>query len=360
MADLVSTMLLPNTGKSNKIMICKHLVNLMTEEDGLMCHGAVRQRNYFASYCVDLALQQLAQQFSANLEETLRSMLTLWVNTLSPVQDEFNINGVIYTRAELLKMLEAPVLIGREWRQPRSHLADQLERALKGRGNTSNAQTVHDHGVQSNAGRVLNIMRAKHGRTDQISDQEVVAMIEKVSRHRKNKDDILSGMHACLQNSRRDNNWNVDLTPQQAIKEVVQYILSVKDPTMRLNLTQALLHRLEEIQLETPCVSGKLQRLLDVPNGIDPDMDFAGADRQIAEDMATLAGKTYEQFNKLIDEGIEAIQEEEKNPDTTQSIAKQIGLDMFNTRINQDMKLLGGLEEQDLAPHRERLKAGFD
>ena len=41
--------------------ICKHLANLMTDQDALDCHGATRQGNYFASYCVDLTLQELEQ-----------------------------------------------------------------------------------------------------------------------------------------------------------------------------------------------------------------------------------------------------------------------------------------------------------
>jgi hypothetical protein len=62
----------------------------------------------------------------------------------------------------------------------------------------------------------------------------------------------------------------------------------------------------------------------------------------------------------LIDEGVRAIEEYGHNLDVTQTIAGNIGRDMFHTRVEQDMKLMGGLSEAELAPQRERLNAGFD
>lgn len=359
-SQLRDTLLMPETSRPNKAMLCKHLATLMTDQDYLECHGATRQANYFASYCVDLSLQELSQQFSAAMEQDLRNVLTLWVNTLCPVQTEFNLNGVIYTRTEVLDMLRAPALISRQLQQPNSALAHQLELRLRGQGSTSNYQTVHDRVVQSNGSRVLDIMKAKHGQTIAISHTAVRRFITKAAETHPSRTNVLAGMSACLNNTNRDNNWNVDISPQHAIKEVIQYIQSVPNQTMRTNLTNALLERLREIHMEGPCVSGVLQRLIDVPNGIDPDMNFAGASRQIGEEMATLAGKTYAQFSDLIEEGVRAIEQEEYNPDVTHTIAGNIGRDMFHNRVEQDMKLMGGLSEAELAPHRERLKAGFD
>lgn len=360
LSDLLKAIVLPDTNKSNKATLCKHLAQLMTDQEILECHGAPRQANYFASYCVDLTLQVLEHQYSATMEEDLRDVLMLWKDTLCEGQTEFNLNGVVYSRTELDNMLRNPNLISRQLQQAPTALAHQWERRLHGEGTSSRFQTVHDQAVQNNGSRVLNIMKAKHGQTTELSHETAKRFIKKAAATNHASPSILAGMNLCLTNTNRDNNWNVNITPQKAIKEVIQYIKSVPDHTMRTNLTNSLLERLREIDEEGPCVSGVLQRLIDVPNGIDPDMSFAGVSRQIGEEMATLAGKTYEQFNELIDEGMEAIVNEEHNPDVTQTIASSIGRNMFDTRVNQDMKILGGLDEETLAPHRERLKAGFD
>ncbi len=359
-SQLRDTLVMTETSRPNKAMLCKHLATLMTDEDHLECNGAIRQANYFASYCVDLSIQELNQQYSAVMEQNLRDILTLWFNTLCPGQSEFNLNGIIYSRSEVQDMLKAPSLISRQLQQTNSDVARQLERRLRGQGSTSNYQTVHDRAVQNNAGRVLDIMRAKHGQTDELSHDAVREFVTNASKTHPSRTNVLAAMDHCLSNTNRDNNWNVDIHPQHAIKDVIQYIQSVPDETMHLNLTNALLERLREIHVEGPCVSGVLQRLIDVPNGIDPDMNFTGASRQIAEDMATLASKTYSKFSDLIEEGVRAVEHEEHNSDVTRTIAGTIGRDMFHTRVDQDMKLMGGLNETELAPHRERLKEGFD
>lgn len=358
---LLQTILQPETTRPNKAMLCKHLANLMTDEDTLMCHGAPRQANYFASYCSDLMLQELEHQYSAAMEQDLRDVLHRWVNTLCPGQTNFNINGVIYTREEVQNMLQAPSLISRQILQgDQSSLAVQLDRRLHGQGRTTNYQTVHDPAVQNNGRRVLDIMRTKHLGISPISDDRVIQFITEVSNKHPSNTAILAGMNQCLQREGRDSNWNENLSANRAIKDVVQYIESKHSDPMYDHLTNALLNRLIEIHMEGPCISGILQRLLDVPNGIDPDMNFAGQSHQIGEEMATLAGKTYEQFNDLIDEGVRAIEDLQGDEKVAKEVTSQIGRSMFHTRVNQDMKLRGGIPEAELEPHRERLQAGFD
>jgi hypothetical protein len=151
------------------------------------------------------------------------------------------------------------------------------------------------------------------------------------------------------------------MTPKRLLGNVCQYIQATNDTNMRSNLTDALLARLNEIYLERPCVVGVSQRLLDVPNGIDPDMNFAGRTAQIGEEVATIAGKTYNQFSELVDEGLQALKGIEDNEaiDGNEEIITDIGQNMFNSRLKNDLGRLGGIAEPEIAPHRERLKTGF-
>lgn len=362
LADLARSILLSDTSRPDKALLCKHLANLITDQDTVDFQGAPRQANFFASYCIDLSLQELEHQYTAVAEQNLRSMLTLWVNTLCPAQNEFNLNGVVYSRTEIQDMLSAPGLISRKVQQTRSNLGIAVERRLYGESIELNAQNVHDPSVRANAARVLGIMRAKYGSAKEPTQSEVSLFVNRAASNTPSRPTILAGMTHCLNHIGHDSNWEVSLTPNKALKEVIRYIKATPDVQMKTNLTNALLERLREISAEKPCVVGVLQRLMDVPNGIDPDMNFAGVSRQIEEDMSRLAVKTYAQVNSLIDESIQAqraLPDSENNEANAEAIASKIGKEMFGTRVKQDMHLLGGLNQAELTPHFERLKAGF-
>ncbi|MCR2745355.1 hypothetical protein [Limnobacter parvus] len=362
--DLLVAFHNPHASKVEKATLCKHMANSMREEDSLYCLGASRQANFFASYCIDLSLQQLDQNYTAALEQDLRSMLSLWVNTLCPSQSTFNLDGILYSRAELITMLSSPNLISRELRQPVGGLAQRMDARLQGYGTSGNSQNVHDQAVRDNGSRILDIMKAKHRKTRELSSAEinlyVGTAISNCNATNSDKALMRQGLKICTSNTSRDNNWAVNINPKRVLGHVCQYIQATQDSGMRDHLKQSLLSRFREIELEKPCVTGLLQRLLDIPSGIDPDMNFAGKARQVGEDVVTVAAKTYEQFNTLIEEGIEAIPAAQRNSDAQNNAIGAIGQNMFEARINQDLKRLGGLTEAEIAPHRERLKVGFN
>lgn len=360
---LLSTFERPDVTRAEKATLCKHLANFMNSDEAFEFKGAPRQANYFASYCVDLTLQELDLQFNAAMEQDLRSMLTLWSHELCPSQTEFNLDGIIYSRPELQNMLNGQKLISRNLLQASGSLAERMDNRLHGVGTSSQAQTVHDMAVRDNGARVLALMKTAHAQTTQLSDSEIKTFIEKaISQNTKTKlntEQIRQGLQACLTNHAGDNNWNVHSSPRLILGDVCQYIQATANTTMRNNLQQALLDRLIEIAIEQPCTPGVMQRLLDVPNGIDPNMNFAGKSRQIGEEMASLASKTYERLTVLIDEGRQAIPESERTPETMDQMATTIGQQMFVNRVNHEMKRLGGMSEMEVAPHRERLSTGF-
>lgn len=356
LADLLEKLDRPGISKASKAMLCKHLANLMTENDVLTYKAAPRQANYFASYSVDLTLQELGRRFSAAGEKDLRETLSLWANQLCPGQTEFNLNGVVYSRAEILDMIKSPNLISRQIAASNSDLATLMEARLHGTGSTSSGQTVHDSVVKHNGSRVLGMMRAQFGNRLTITTKEVVRLVTEASINKPAHQHIVAGMHYCLGNTNRDTSWGEDITPQQAIKVVAQYVLSVKDSSLKTSLTEAFLERLREIRVEGPCLCGVLQRLVDVPNGVDPRMAIEASDSQIAEEMARLAGKTRTHVDAIIEEGVMIVGEEEASEKEISNISK----DTFRSRVDQDMGLFGGLPKNQLAPHIKRLEAGFD
>lgn len=359
LVTLVQRFTSPETSRPDKATLCKHLANLMTDEDAFECQGAERQANYFASYCVDLTLQELDNQYSAGMEETLRNMLSMWINNLCPSQSDFNLNGVIYPRQDLLQMLASQKLINTELRAYSSELAQQVEARLHGRGNFNNRQNVHDAAVRGNAARVLDIMDKKSAGIDSPNNRQITAWVNKLCKNHPNSAAILAGLQKSLHDHRTDSAWSVNVSPFQTLTRVTKYIWATKDQTLKQNLTDSLLTRLREISNEDPCITGVLQRLIDVPNGIDPDMGFINVSDQIAQEMSTVASKAFDQFTNLIDEGLNALPLHEINPEPETPTVEQIGRQMFATRVHQEMHQLGGIPEEQLTQHIKNLETGF-
>ncbi|MBU0784330.1 MAG: hypothetical protein KJ798_07955 [Gammaproteobacteria bacterium] len=347
----------PSTTRLQKAALCKHISKLMQEDEVLNFKGAPRQANYFASYCIDLNFQELDVAYNVTMENDVREMLNLWTNRLCPAQNEFNLDGVVYSRDEINAMLRNPTLIQRNVSSQNSVLVTQMERALRHSG----SQSVHDNAVRTNAVRVMGIMQAKHGQTKEMTSGEITRFLDRAIRQDPRHNNIREGLNHCLASTGFDPNSPGAMTPKRLLGNVCQYIQATSDTAMRSNLTAALLVRLNEINVEHPCVVGVSQRLLDVPNGIDPDMNFAGRAVQVEQDVAALAGKTYNQFSDLVDEGLQAIQEIEKNEKISgnDETITDLGQNMFQTRLKNDLNRLGGISETDIAPHRERLKTGF-
>jgi hypothetical protein len=347
----------PTTTRLQKAALCKHISKLMRQDDVLHFKGAPRQANYFASYSVDLNFQELDVAYNVTMEQDIREMLNLWSKNLCPAQTQFNLDGVVYSREEINAMLANPTLIQRNASLQNAELATQMEHALRHAG----SQSVHNNTVRTNAIRVMAIMRAKHGQTKEMTDGEITRFLDPFINPDPRRNNIRAGLNSCIANNEFDQNSPGAMTPKRLLGNVCQYIQATNNTDMRSNLTAALLVRLNEIDIEQPCVVGVSQRLLDVPNGIDPDMDFAGRTAQVGQDVAALAGKTYNQFSDLVDEGLQAIQAFENNREIAghDDVITNIGQNMFSSRLKNDLSRLGGISEADIAPHRERLKTGF-
>lgn len=347
----------PNTTRLQKAELCKHISKLMGQDDVLHFKGAPRQANYFASYCIDLNFQELDVAYNVAMEQDIREMLNLWSKRLCPVQTEFNLDGVVYSRDEINTMLENPTLVHRNINPQNAELAAQMEHALRHAG----SQSVHDNTVRTNAIRVMAIMRTKHGQTKEMTNREVNRFLDPFINQDPRGNNIRVGLDSCLANNAFDPNSPGAMSPRRLLANVCQYIQATSDTEMRSNLAAALLTRLNEIAVERPCIVGVSQQLIDVPNGIDPDMNFAGRAAQVEQEVTALAGKTYNQFSDLVDEGLQAIQEIEQNDKIVgnDDIITDIGQNMFSSRLKNDLNRLGGISEADIAPHRERLKTGF-
>ncbi|MCQ8894982.1 hypothetical protein NQT62_00835 [Limnobacter humi] len=345
--------------KAVKASLCQVLSDQLRDHDSIQFLNAPRQANYFASYGIDMALQCLSDQYSVVLERNLRQMLDRWVKQLCPAQTEFNLDGVVYSRQEITALLNNRTLISRQIPLRPDDLATRLENRLNGVGTSLPGQTVHDAAVRDNGERLLNLMKAAHRQSNEMTPTNMRQAIQQLADKHPRQQDILRGMEKTLTNPHADSNWRVPVIARQVLGHVIQYISAKTDIPLKNNLNQALLERLIEIDREDPCAPGIMQRLLDVPSGIDPAMDIAAKSRQVGEDLATLAGKTRQRVDALIEEGLEALPNQDRTLANQQGPMAIIGENMFEARVNLEMQRLRGLPAGDLTEHVNKLKLGF-
>lgn len=103
---------------------------------------------------------------------------------------------------------------------------------------------------------------------------------------------------------------------------------------------------------------GQLQRLLDVPTGLDPDMDQFGAAAQMGDELSNIASKVYERFDKLIEEDGEFAQSH--NEEQRASPVGRVGKQLFRQKVEQDIGRFRGINVRKLEPDIQRLEAGFE
>jgi hypothetical protein len=347
-----------NRTESNRYLAAIQIAKLLDTNESIYMHGADRQANYFAGYAIDLMLQEMDNNFSESIEKSFRETLNLWINELVPEQQKFNLDGIIRTREELTELLFNDHFFDGAHTSTAWRNTLRIESVMSKTNNESvSTEAVRDCGAQ-----MLAKMEAKILTTQKLSLEPCMLEIKKQCRalikDPKRLEIIFYGLDILSNNNDNDNNWSVKRSPASILPVVWGYVQTTKDDTLRGNLKEAFFNKLFEVYAEGPCVVGQLQRLLDVPTGLDPDMDQFGAAAQMGDELSNIASKVYERFDKLIEEDGEFAQSH--NEEQRASPVGRVGKQLFRQKVEQDIGRFRGINVRKLEPDIQRLEAGFE
>ncbi|MDH4396155.1 MAG: hypothetical protein QE278_10780 [Limnobacter sp.] len=347
-----------NRTKYNRYTAAIQIAKLLGSDETIYMHGADRQANYFAGYAIDLMLQEMDNSFSKDIEKSFRETLKLWIHDLAPEQEKFNLDGIIRMRDELNTILfDEHFFDGANtsaaWRNTlkmEDTLVNQLTESVS-------TEAVRDRGAQ-----VLAKMEAKIPVRQKLHLAPCILDIKKQCRalitDTRRLENAFAGLEKLSENDNVDNNWSVKRSPASILPVVWAYVQTTTDDTLRGNLMEAFFNKLVEVKVESPCVVGQLQRLLDVPTGLDPDMDQFGAAAQMGDELSTIASKVYERFDKLIEE--DATVSRSRNEEQLASPVGRMGKLLFRQRVEQDVGRFRGINVRQLEADIQRLEAGFE
>lgn len=336
----------------------QQIAKLLPSDQSICMYGAERQANYFANYAIDLMLQCMESNFSAALETQFRQTLGYWINELVPAQSEFNLDGIIKTRAELTQMLNNPRFFNRQLSEPAN---SGLATAMNAQMQRSTTESVATVAVRGTGALILQRMEESTPASNRLDLASCKSEILEQSRSHIDSQSrrlaISRGLDVVCNNRSIDPNWSVARSPSSLLPSVWNYIRNVNDEGLKSNLTASLFVRLGEIYSEGPCVVGQIQRLLDVPSGVDPAMNVFNARAQFDQELASIGGKVNTRLGTLFDE--DAKYAESKNETQLPSVLSHIGKDTFRQTVRRELETNRGVNIADLEPEIAKFEQGF-
>lgn len=332
---------------------------LLRDEDSLPMFGGVWQANHFASYAVDLMLHEMDNNFSTALEEQLRQTLNLWINELAPAQSEFNLDGIIKTRAEVQDMLNNPAFFSRtKASAPTSDSLQKIESNMK----NNDVQNVHKAEVRRFSAVTVSKLEKSFTAAQSKTAQETFTAIQNtINTSAFNSDSkvaMLAGLNIIFNNQATDQYWEHRYSPAQLIPIVWSYIESRESPQLKLDLKESLPVRLAEVSREKPCPVGQLQRLADVPSGLDSEMSNDAENAAFKEELNRIAGSVNQRLGRLLAEDEEyALSKQQVQLNSTIS---QLGKDMFQQKSFQEIERYRGFNIEPLSAELKKIEIGFE
>ncbi len=345
-------------------------------DSAISCFNTPRQAKYFITYAIDLLIDDLLRNRSVVLEDHLQRMIRRLVDNVSPHQENFDLGGIRYSREQLnavidnvgnLKGLDTgPTLSDVDL----AHIENEM-RSDKGR-----AQNVHRSSVLNAASIMLARMAAKVSDADRLTPNqtakailgEMGAILQQESNDRKankinvpvnvNRKSVETAVEIVKNTTRGDNNWKENITPQQLLPIVWGYIANHPDSQIRHNLKFTLLERLVEISSEDPCSTGKLQRLIHIPSGIDSEMNMFAETLEIGDTVTHIASVAYEFANEYVDDVVDHMRNEGGLVNAL--VVNELKLNMFRTRLTQELVALGGLSQNEIDSFVAQNATGFE
>jgi hypothetical protein len=345
-------------------------------DSAISCFNVPRQANYFLTYAIDLLIDDLLRNRSVVLEDHLQRMIRRLVNDVSTHQESFDLGGIRYSREQLSAVIDNVGNLKGLGTGPALSDAELTHAENEMKNDTGRAQNVHRSSVLNAASIMLARMAAKISDADRLTPNqaanailgEMEAILQQERKDRKanrinvpvniSLRSVERAVNVVKNTTRGDNNWKEDITPQQLLPIVWGYIANHPDSQIRHNLKFTLLERLAEISAEDPCSTGKLQRLIHIPSGIDSGMNIFAEALQIGDSVTHIASVAYEFANEYVDDVVDHMRNE--GGVVNALVVNELKLDMFRTRLTQELVALGGLSQNEIDSFVAQNAAGFE
>lgn len=364
---------LRNPGMSHAVRfeVSAALAHVLHEGDTVNYAGATRGDSFFASMAIDLYLSDEELSGLGFVKQKFIGVLSHWVDDIAPARQEFPIQGALIQRNLMktwIQELKNPASrLSRPTSLPsappivplnqRTHIARSMDRVMRGQEG-SFQQSVHSEGVQDAGDLVLQLMTQKLERRGLQSLQDVLSEVRRITLQHSDRKNIHLGIgHICTHDAISEDTSSHKIGPALALRTLVTYISEHKDPEVAANLRDAALLQLGEIGREKPCYSGCVQRILDIPNGIDPAVSAVSIQRQIKEDVAELAVRVQNELSTFF-EGTE-LENLERLEGVDDAVLAEIKVDLFRQLADMELGLVRGIPQNEFESEVRKLEPGF-
>ncbi|RZS39728.1 hypothetical protein EV673_1484 [Limnobacter thiooxidans] len=344
------------------------LAHTLEEGQTVNYANAKRGDSFFASMAIDLYLSDCGLANLAFVKKKFIAVLSHWVNDIAPDRQEFSIQGASVKRSLIkiwiqeLKNPSSKFSLRTEqeaiWSKQRLNIARSMDRVMRGQDG-SRQQSVHSDGVVEAGNEVLNLMSQKLQGRELPSLEEVLSDVKWHSMERSDRQDIHLGIgHVCSHDAVSIGASSTNrLSPGLALRTLAGYIQHHDNPDVAANLRDASMLQLAEIGRERPCFSGCVQRMLDIPNGIDPAVSAIPVDQQIKQDVVELAARVQNEMSTLFD-GTE-LEDMDALEGVDEAVLAQIKVDLFKQVANTELGFVRGIPQSQFMKEVDRMSPGF-
>ncbi|HEX4917953.1 MAG TPA: hypothetical protein VFV43_08670 [Limnobacter sp.] len=342
------------------------LATMLPEGSRVSYGNDMRGDSFFASLAVDLFLADPSLEKSTEMRARFVNVLSHWLYRIAPGRQEFNIQGAILTRDTLedwLRRLKDPSAEGtsifgqKDIEKTKAKISQKVENLMYGkRGNR--VQSVHDSQVKS-AGSLMvkNLTKAINGRI-RFHERDLRTFLFTEAMKRNKRAAVEAGLnHIESHRLAVDADSEVEISPGLALRVLVQYIQIHKKPVVTTNLLDSLLICLEEIGREKPCFTGCSERILNIPNGIDPDLSVIPVERYLTQEVSDLAARVRNTMADLF-EGTE-LEEAESLPGVDETVLAEIRGAVFKQTADLQLGRLRGIPEAQYKNEVQKMLPGF-
>lgn len=364
--DLANSLSTQKLNQRQRFEVSETLARLLPAGITVNYLGNKRGDTYFASLAVDAYLADEKMANIPALKAKFVAVLDRWLNIIAPDRMEFSIQGVNLQRVDVnnwLSTLRNPVAIqtvenqsSRTRSQQRS-IGGIMGRLMYGQQGDRN-QSVHDQAIKSIGTQVLQKLNKELKHETLTPVDALRGEVIQFARSSNATDWVSSGLdHIFTHNEKPSRDSEVNTTPILALQALWSYAKQHKDPKVRENLMQATRICVTEIGQENPCSTGCVERILNVPNGIDPVISMIATDIHYADEVSRLAARVQSAMPSIF-EGTEL-----ENPDMVEGLDEavfgEIKASLFKRAAETELGLVRSVPERQFVKEVERMLPGF-